>query len=791
VSLEPGGRLGGYEVLGRLGAGGMGEVYRARDPRLDREVAIKILPRRFMEDAEYLARFEREARMLAALNHPHIATIHGLEDIEPSPGSGQSTVRAIVLELVEGETLAERIARGRVPIGEALAIARQIAEALDAAHVKGIVHRDLKPANVKLTPGGVVKVLDFGLAKLTGGPDDRDASKQATMLAGTKAGVILGTTAYMSPEQARGQPVDKRTDIWSFGCVLFELLTASSAFHGGTMTDTLAAIVDREPAWDRLPAATPAGVRRLLQRCLEKDASRRLRDIGDVRAELEEPRVGAARRTVWPWVAAAAALAAVVVVALVVSRGVFNRSTEATALPPIRSVAVLPLADLSARSDESYFSSGMTDELIGALAKIRAWRVISRTSVMQYKDTSKALPVIAKELGVDALVEGTVQRVNDRVRITVRLVRAGREEENLWTQSYDRDVRDVLDVQADVARSIASQVKLTLTPVEQERLAARHPVDPNVFNLYLKGRALADQGTEDAIVKGIAYLEQALQTDPKYAPAHAAMALAYGSLTPDYRAPKDVMPKSREHAVRAIELDDTLSEAHTALARVMFFYDWDWAGAENEIRHAIDLNTSSADAHDLYGSYLTAVEQHAKAIAELKLARELNPSALTTYSSLLATYMFARQYDSAIEESRRALAAYPNFAFAYAWLGMAYAMKGQFAEALPALTRARELDDNVTTTHFLAIAQAAAGNKAEATRLVKLLEVAAENRYTCAYEVATVHLHLGDRETAMQWIRRGMEEQCDCMVWLKAEPWMDPLRVDPRYADLVKRIGFP
>ena len=765
----------------------MGEVYRARDPRLDREVAIKILPRRFMEDAEYLARFEREARMLAALNHPHIATIHGLEDIEASPGSGQSTVRAIVLELVEGETLAERIASGRVPIGEALAIARQIAEALDAAHVKGIVHRDLKPANVKLTPGGVVKVLDFGLAKITGGPDDRDASEQATMLAGTKAGVILGTTAYMSPEQARGQPVDKRTDIWAFGCVLFELLTASAAFHGGTMTDTLAAIVDREPAWDRLPAATPAGVRRLLQRCLEKDASRRLRDIGDVRAELEEPRLGAARRTVWPWVAAAAALAA----ALVFGRGVFNRSTEATALPPIRSVAVLPLADLSARSDESYFSSGMTDELIGALAKIRAWRVISRTSVMQYKDTSKALPVIARELGVDALVEGTVQRANDRVRITVRLVRAGREEENLWTQSYDRDVRDVLDVQADVARSIASQVKLTLTPVEQERLAARHPVDPNVFNLYLKGRASADQGTEDAIVKGIAYLEQALQTDRKYAPAHAAMALAYGSLTPSYRAPKDVMPKSREHAVRAIELDDTLSEAHTALARVMFFYDWDWAGAENEIRHAIELNTSSADAHDLYGNYLSSVEQPAKAIAELKLARELNPLALTTYSDLLATYVGARQYDSAIEESRRALAAYPNFAFAYAWLGMAYAMKGQFAEALPALTRARELDDNVTTTHFLAIAQAAAGNKAEATRLVKLLEIAAANRYTCAYEVATVHLHLGDRETAMQWLRRGMEEQCDCMVWLKSEPWMDPLRVDPRYADLVKRVGFP
>jgi tetratricopeptide (TPR) repeat protein len=391
---------------------------------------------------------------------------------------------------------------------------------------------------------------------------------------------------------------------------------------------------------------------------------------------------------------------------------------------------------------------------------------------------------------VDALVEGTVQRQNDRVRITVRLVRADRQEEQLWSQSYDRDLRDVLDLQADVASSIASQMRLTLSPGEQQRLAARHPVDPESLQLYLKGKAAADLGTEDDIVKGIAYFEQALQKSPDYAQAHAAMALAYATLTPAYRAPKTVMPKSREHAVKAIELDDSLSEAHTALAGVMFFYDWDWAGAEKEMQHAIELNPSSANAHELYGNYLVAMNE-SKAIAELQVARQLNPSALTTYASLLAAYVTLEQYDAAIQESRRAISAHPDFAFAHGWLGMALVMKGQVAEAIPSLTHARELDNNVTTTHFLAMAQAAVGNRAEAERLANSLATAAETRYTCAYEVGSVFLRLGQTDKAVQWIRRGLDERCDCMVWLKSEPWMNPLRVDPRYADLVKRVGFP
>jgi tetratricopeptide (TPR) repeat protein len=372
------------------------------------------------------------------------------------------------------------------------------------------------------------------------------------------------------------------------------------------------------------------------------------------------------------------------------------------------------------------------------------------------------------------------------------LIRAGGGEESLWAQSFDRDLRDVLDLQTDVARAIADQIKVSLTPTEKNQLAERHPVDPAVLDLYLKGRAAADAGTEDAIHKGMDYFEQALAKDPSYAPAHAALALAYGNLTPGYEAPKKVMPESRKHAQRAIELSgDTLAEADTALAGVMLRFDWDWDGAEREIRHALELNPNSADAHWLYGNYLIGLQRVDEGIQQSTIAHMLDPLSLPIYADYLGNLVCSRQYDRAIEESRHALEAHPDFGFAYGWLGMAYMMTGRAREAVEVAEKGRKLDPNVTTTHFLAMAQAAAGNKTEARRLAQELESVAKSRYACAYEVASVHLRIGDTEKAVQWLKRSQEEQCDCMMWLKAEPWMDPLRSDPRYGDLVKRVGFP
>jgi len=434
----------------------------------------------------------------------------------------------------------------------------------------------------------------------------------------------------------------------------------------------------------------------------------------------------------------------------------------------------------------------MTAELIDAMMRIHGWRVISRTSAMQYKNVHKRLPTIARELGVDAVVEGTVQRSGDRVRISARLIRVGADEEDLWQKTFVRDVRDVLDLQADVARSIADEIKVSLTPQERGQLAERHPVDPTVLDLYLRGRASMDAGTEEGIRKAIDLFDQALAHDRSYAPAEAALALAYGALTPDFEKPKDVMPKSREHAQRAIELsNDTLAEADTAMAAVMMRFDWDFTGAERELKHALELNPNSADAHDWYGGYFMTLSMHDQAIAEAGLAHQLDPVSYPIYSDYLNALIVARQYDRAIAECRRAIALYPDFAYGYAWLGMAYMLNGQAQEAVKAAQEAYRLDQHVTITTFLAMAQAAAGNTAEAKRLTDMLDKKAQSRYVCAYEVEGVHIALGEREKAVQLLNQGEKERCDCQILLRSEPWMDGIRKDPNYSRFIQNIGYP
>jgi serine/threonine-protein kinase len=780
----------------------MGAVYRALDTRLNRVVAVKVLLPQLATDARFRERFEREARAVAALSQPNICAVY---DVGETPVASY-----LVMELLEGETLDRYLETHAPDPATVIAFGLQIAAGLEAAHAKGIVHRDIKPANVFVTTAGSLKITDFGLAVVA--RESQQTSTAATAFGDlTTPGSAVGTAAYMSPEQARGEAVDARTDIFALGIVLFQMATGQAPFSGATLATVFDAVLNRTPPLaSTLAPRVPAALSTIIARAIEKDPAKRYQRVADLRADLQRVSENAStpiaepapsrqtpvappvrrRRTAAIAAAVAAVLAGFGVLAWRSPRAPSPQRPAGSA-SVVRSLAVLPLDNLSGGSDNDYFSDGMTDELITALAGIRGWRVISRTSVMQYKHAQKPLPVIARELGVDAIVEGSIQQSANRVRITAKLVRAGTDEEGLWAGSYDHDLHDVLDLENEMAKAIADGIKVTLTPQEQQRLEAKRPVDPELFQIFLKGRAAADLGTEDGLYKAIGYFEQALAKNPAYAPAHAAMALAYEGLTPAFRAPKDVLPKAREHAVRAIELDGSVSDAHAALADVMFFFDWDWTNAGQEMQRAIELNPNSASAHEMYGNYLAAQNRKDQAIEELTLAHQLNPAGMATYSSLLAALCTLREFDRAIAESRRAIELHPDFAFAHAWLGMSLLMKGDVAAAIPALERARMLDDNVTTTHFLAMAQAAAGNRTAAEKLASDLEQAASTRYTCAYEVASVHLRLGNTQKAMEWLRRGFDEQCDCLVWLKTEPWIDPLRVDPRYEELIRRVGFP
>ena len=766
----------------------MGEVYRARDTRLERQVAVKVLPAHFSDRPGARARFEREARAAASLNHPHICVVHDIGEQDGRP--------FIAMELLEGRTLQQRIDGKPVPPAEALDLALQIVSGLEAAQAKGIVHRDIKPANIFITTGGQAKIMDFGLATFAATDSNSAAETQALHSRVTTPGLTVGTVAYMSPEQARGEPLDARADIFSFGVVLYEMITGVAPFRGSTIAALFDAIL-HQPA--QLPPDMPAGLDRIIAKALEKDRALRYQSVSDLGADLKrlqrdavsKEHIAAASRgkRTRPWMALAVAAAAVAVLAFLwMLRTGAPRSGGTRA---IQSIAVLPLVNLSGNPAEDYFSDGMTEELIATLAKFRNLRVISRTSVMPYKTGArKRLPEIARELNVEAVVEGSVLRAGDRVRITAQLIEAGTDK-HLWAQSYERELRDVIGLQADVAAAIGEQIKLTITPDEQKLLAARHPVDPEVFQLDLKGRFLADQGTEQAVTQGIALFEQALAKDPSYAPAHAHLSQAYASLTPNYRAPKEVMPKARAEAERAVELNAGLPEAHVALANVLMFYAWDWAGAEREIKRAIALNPNSAEAHRVYSKYLGATVQNSQAIAEATRARELDPLSAGAYADLLLVLLGSRQYDRAIAESRLALEKNPNLALARVTMGMAYAQKGQFSEAVPLLQEAYRQEPNYTFMHFLAIVQGAAGNKAEARKLLAKMETLAKSQYVCAYEVASVHANLGDKDKAFEWMNRGVTEQCDCLVWLKSEPWIDRLRIDPRYTALMKRVGTP
>jgi len=817
-------RLGSYEVLAQIGAGDMGEVYKAHDTKLGRDVAIKILPEAFAHDPERLSRFQREAKMLAALNHPNIATIHGLEQ--------SNGTHYLVMELVPGETLAERIKReGAVPVEEALKVSVQIAEALEAAHEKGIIHRDLKPANVKVTPEGKVKVLDFGLAKAFAGDGaSEDPSNSPTLSAvATMQGVLLGTAAYMSPEQARGKTVDKRTDIWAFGCVLYELITGRAAFRGETLSDTIAAVLEREPDWQALPPPTPAQIRNLLRRCLRKDPQRRLRDLGDARIEIEEtlipPVAEPTRQHDADWADADVLPSRhrlpparrrregsgrglipgrrearwISVVALTILLAAFfglnvggwrERLLNRNRTPRISSLAVLPLENFSRDPDQEYFADGMTEALIADLSKISALRVTSRTSVMQYKGVKRPLPEIAKALQVDAVIEGSVERAGDRVRITAQLIQAANDK-HLWAESYDRDLHEILALQDQVARQIATEVRVTLTPQEQERLSSGGSTNAEAYQLYLLGRYHWNKGTQQELTKSMEYYQQALAKDPNYALAYAGLADSYSSLSDWYLPPRQVMPQAKAATMKALELDQSLAAAHNALCFIYTNYDWDWQGADKECQRAIELNPNSADAHDNYASELADIGQWDKMAVEIRRSEELDPLSFRIYGDAGQWYWLARQDNRAVDQYRKAIELEPDYFLAHTWLGVAYAHMGRLPEAVAETQKGAQLSDSPLARAIMGYAFALAGRRSEARKVADELAAKRGQNYLCPYEIGTIYIALGQKDETFRWLERAYDERSNCIPALKFDSRLDPIRSDPRYQDLVRRVGFP
>jgi len=793
-SLE-GKTISHYRILAPIGRGGMGVVYKAEDLKLRRQVALKLLPQFLASDPQALQRFEREAQAASALNHPNICTVHEIDEAQG--------LHFIAIELLEGETLKERIARSPLPVPEILGIAIEICDALQAAHSVGIIHRDIKPSNILLTWRGSAKLLDFGVAKRIETEFVQKTEDVLSVLPGnvdlrlTSPGAAIGTVAYMSPEQAGGQEIDTRSDLFSLGAVLYEITTGTFAFPGKDLADVLRAIQDRRPASiEELNPKAPSELIRITNKAMHKDRFLRYQRAAEMRTDLQALRHRLETKTSRRRAVLVPALIVVFFVLVVSASMHVPRVREWIAgkssggiQREIKSLAVLPLENLTGDPAQEYLVDGMTDALITNLTKLGSLRVISHTSAMHYKGTHKSLPEIARELNVNAVVEGSVTRSANRVHISAELVDATNGQ-NLWARDYARDLRDVLQLQNELATAVAQEVAAKLTPQQQSQLAQVRPVNSEAYDDYLRGRYFANLLSEDSLQRAKENFERAIQKDPNYAPAYAGLAVTYNMMTFSWAltmGPDEGAPKAIEAANKALQLDANLAEPHAALGNTKYRYSGDWVGAEQEFQRAIELDPGYARAYIWYGQFLDQAGRREQACTNFRKARQLDPLNSASVNNVASCLLREGKYEQAVAEARLAVDLEPRHVGSRWALAGIYEQEGRFAEAI---AEYRKLHDNTCSPEAIIHALWAWGRRAEAEMMFmeKMRREKGDFEPWCG---AFAYLGVGDKDKAIRSLERAVNEGSAGKAIIYGEWRFAPLRSDPRFQALLRRVGVP